>query len=57
MFHIDVAQVDQDVTYVAIVIHARCKRVFKNVSSVFQKHVASVFILGVAISMLHMFLQ
>jgi hypothetical protein len=41
VFHIDVAKVDQDVIYVAMVIHM--------LQAVFCKHVTSVFLLGVAI--------
>ena len=49
LFRTDVAKVDRDVAYVAIISEACCKRMFRvfqmNVSSVcFRTHVASVFI-------------
>jgi hypothetical protein len=46
----DVAEVDQDVAYVVMVLHLCCKRLFSNVLSVFQTYVANVFIW-----ILHMF--
>jgi hypothetical protein len=47
-FHIDVAKVDRDVAYIVMVMHACCKGVFQMFHLIFQKHVASVFILDVA---------
>jgi hypothetical protein len=46
VFHIDVAKVDRDVPYVAMVVHVCCKRLLK----VLHTYVESVFIW-----MLHMF--
>ena len=50
MFHTDIAKVDRDVTYVAMVCTRMLQASVPNVSSVFQTYVASMFIL-----MLHMF--
>jgi hypothetical protein len=50
VFRTDVSKVDQDVAYVAIVCTRMLQASILNVSSVFQMHVASVFIW-----MLHMF--
>jgi hypothetical protein len=45
VFYTDVAKVNQDVAYVARVVHVCCKLSVPNVSSVFfQTYVASVFI-------------
>ena len=49
-FHTDVAKVDQDVAYVAIVVHVRCKSMSSMFHLFFHMYVASVFIW-----MLHMF--
>jgi hypothetical protein len=40
VFHVDVAKVDRDVAYVAMVIHVCCKRLFQ----MFHLFVANVFI-------------
>ena len=57
MFHTDVAKIEQDVakidrnvTYVAMVVHVCCKHLSQMFYLFFQTYVASVFI-----SMLHMF--
>ena len=50
MFYIDVAKVDQDVAYVAMVVHVYCKCLLPMFHQFFQMYVASVFIW-----MLHMF--
>ena len=47
MFHTDVAKVDRDVAYVAMVVHIYCKLLF---SMFHQSYVANVFI-----RMLHIF--
>jgi len=66
VFHIDVAKVDQDVAYVAMVIHVCCKRLFQMFHLFFQTYVVSVFIgtlnmfhtnIECFIWMLHMFLM
>jgi hypothetical protein len=43
MFCIDVAKVDRDVVYVAMVVHLCCKRLSPMFHLFFQAHVASVF--------------
>jgi hypothetical protein len=48
LFHTDVAKVDQDVAYVAMTYTRMLQGCVLNVSSIFQKHIASVFILDVA---------
>jgi hypothetical protein len=48
VFHVDIAKVNRDVVYVASVLEARCKRLFINVSSVFQTYVCKRFDLDVA---------
>jgi hypothetical protein len=48
LFHTDVAKVDQDVAYVAMVIYVRCKRMSPMFHLFFQRYVASVFIWDVA---------
>jgi hypothetical protein len=48
MFHVDVAKVDQDITYVAMPIHVYCKRLFQ-IFQLFHKYVARV------LWVLHMF--
>ena len=50
MFHMDVAKVDRDIVYVAMVVHICCKRLFPMFYLFFQTYVARVFIW-----MLHMF--
>ena len=50
VFHIDVAKIDRDVAYVAIVCTRMLQAYVPNVSSVFQTYIANVFIW-----MLHMF--
>jgi hypothetical protein len=50
VFHMDVAKVDRDVTYVAMVVHVGCMRLFQMFHLFFQTYVASVFIW-----ILHMF--
>jgi hypothetical protein len=50
VFYRDIAKIDRDVSYVAMVVHVCFKLSVFNVSSVFQMHVASV-----VIWMLHMF--
>jgi hypothetical protein len=44
VLHIDVAKVDQDVAYVAIVVDICCKLLFSMFYLFFYTHVASVFI-------------
>ena len=44
VFHVDVAKVDQDVAYVAMVVHIYCKLLFSIFQLFFQTYVASVFI-------------
>jgi hypothetical protein len=46
----DVAKVDHDIAYVAMVAHVYCKLLFPMLHLFFQAHVASMFIL-----ILHMF--
>jgi hypothetical protein len=43
VFHTDVAKVDRDVAYVAMVIHVCCKLLFLTVSSVFFSDVCYFF--------------
>ena len=50
MFHMDIAKVNRDVAYVAMVVHVCCKLLFPMFHIFFQTYVASVFIW-----MLHMF--
>ena len=50
VFHMDIAKVDRDVAYVAMVVHLCCKCLFPMFHMFFQMYVASVFI-----RMLHMF--
>ena len=50
VFYIDVAKVDRDVAYVAMVVHVCCKLLFSVFHILFLTYVASVFI-----CMLHMF--
>jgi hypothetical protein len=50
VFPIDVAKVDWDVAYVAMVVHICCKRLFPMFYLFFQTYVARMFIW-----MLHMF--
>ena len=49
-FHADIAKVDQDVAYVAMVVHVCCKRLFPIFHLCFRTYVTSVFIW-----MLHIF--
>jgi hypothetical protein len=44
VFHMDVAKVDQDITYIAIGVHVCCKLLFLMFHLFFQMYVASVFI-------------
>jgi hypothetical protein len=44
VFHVDVAKVDRDVAYVAIIVHVRCKCLFPMFHLFFQTYVANVFI-------------
>ena len=44
MFHIDVAKVDQDVAYVAMVVQVCCKLLFPMFHLFLQTYVARVFI-------------
>jgi hypothetical protein len=44
VFHVDVAKVDWDVAYVAMVVHVCCKLLFPMFHLFFQTCVASVFI-------------
>jgi hypothetical protein len=46
VFHMNVAKVDRDVAYVAMVVHICCKLMFP-MFIFFQTYVASVFILNV----------
>jgi hypothetical protein len=65
MFYMNVAKIDQDVLYVAMVVHLCCKRLFQMFHQFFQTYVGSVFIrmlymfhtyvASVFIWMLHMF--
>jgi hypothetical protein len=41
--HMDVAKVDQDIVYVAMVVHRCCKLLFSMFHLSFHAHVASVF--------------
>ena len=50
MFHANVAKVDRDVTYVAMVVNVCCKLLFPMFHLLFQTYVARVFIW-----ILHMF--
>jgi hypothetical protein len=50
IFHMDVAKVDSNVAYVAMVVHVCCKLLFPMFHLFFQTYVASLFIW-----MLHMF--
>ena len=50
MFHSDVVKVDQDIVYVAMVVHVCCKNLSSMFHLFFHMYVASVFIW-----MLHMF--
>jgi hypothetical protein len=43
-FRMDVAKVDRDVAYVAMVVHLYCKRLSPMFHLFFQKYIASVFI-------------
>jgi hypothetical protein len=40
VFHVDIAKVDQEVAYVAISVHIRCKLLFLMFQLFFQTHVA-----------------
>jgi hypothetical protein len=42
VFYVDVVKVDQDVAYVAMVVHVCCKLLFVMFSVVFHTYVASV---------------
>ena len=44
VFHVDVAKVDRDVAYVAMIVHVCCKLLFSMFPLFFQTYVASVFI-------------
>jgi hypothetical protein len=44
VFHIDVAKVDYDIAYGAMVVHVCCKLLCSNISSIFKTYVASVLI-------------
>jgi hypothetical protein len=44
VFHMDVAKVDQDVAYVAMVLYVYCKLLFVMFHLVFQAYVANVLI-------------
>jgi hypothetical protein len=44
VFHTDVAKVDRDVAYVAMVCTRMLQSFVPNISSIFQTYVASVFI-------------
>jgi hypothetical protein len=45
VFQIDIAKVDRDVAYVAMVVHVCCKKVYYQCFiCIFWMHVASVFI-------------
>jgi hypothetical protein len=48
LFHADVAKVDRDVIYVAMVVHICCKGLFPMFHLCFHRYVASVFYLDVA---------
>jgi hypothetical protein len=50
VFHANVAKVDQDIAYVAMVVRVCCKLLFLMFRPFFQTYVLSVFI-----RMLHMF--
>jgi hypothetical protein len=50
VFYVDVAKLDRDVAYVAMVVHVCCNLLFLIFDLFFQTYVASVFIW-----MLHMF--
>ena len=50
MFYVDVAKIDRDVAYVAMVVHICCKLLFSMFHILFSTYVASVFLW-----MLHMF--
>jgi hypothetical protein len=43
VFHVDVAKVDRDVAYVAMVVHVCCKLLFPMFLLFFHMYVASVF--------------
>jgi hypothetical protein len=63
--YMDVAKIDQDVSYVAMVVHLCCKRLFQMFRQFLQTYVGSVFIrifymfhtyvASVFICMLHIF--
>ena len=44
VFHTDVANIDRDVPYVAMVVHVCCNRLSSMFHLFFQTYVASVFI-------------
>jgi len=44
MFYTDVAKLDRDVAYVAMIVYVYCKLLFPNFYLFFQTYVASVFI-------------
>jgi hypothetical protein len=44
VFRMDAAKVDQDVAYVAMVVHVCCKLLFLMFHLFFETYVASVFI-------------
>jgi hypothetical protein len=44
LFYTDVAKVDQDVVYVALIIHVCCKRLFPMFYLFFQMYVTSVYL-------------
>jgi hypothetical protein len=48
VFHIDIAKVDQDVTYVAMAIHVCCKRLFGMFHLFFSDICCKYFYLNVA---------
>jgi hypothetical protein len=48
VLHIDVAKVDQDIAYVAMVVYVCCKLLFPMFYLFFHTYVASVFYLDVA---------
>jgi hypothetical protein len=50
VFYVDVAKLDRDIAYVAMVVHVCCNLLFLIFDLFFQTYVASVFIW-----MLHMF--
>jgi hypothetical protein len=55
VFYMDVAKVDRDDAYVAVVVHLCCKLLFPMFHLFFQTYVASVFIWIYCICFTHMF--